>query len=351
MKYAGKRQRSKSYEFYEKITAKPENAKNITVPIGPEKIPTNLYEYARYKLLSSRNTESLENFIKEFPDSRYKKYSYMLLANYYVTSPNVDIDKAEKFFSEMLELYPEDSNLLTYYILYCSSNKRNLDEAEKLAQKVIDARFVSWNNPFNNLARVLAAKGDSMNLDLKYGVKYLEQRKRKFLGELNMYARFWMRRNDYLESAIDALELAHKLDPEDSQVRSTLADFYVKNNYFDKALDIYGHDYIITQTDKPWLLSNYMYFWALKHGKNLESCGEMALHFIKENEPGTWNRERAAEVLMKLGKVESALQAFGEAFIKDHWNTNANTLNSYAWFWAEQGMNLEHALKASLRSI
>lgn len=57
-----------------------------------------------------------------------------------------------------------------------------------------------------------------------------------------------------------------------------------------------------------------------------------------------------AKIYFIKGDEKKAIEIYGEEQIKDFWE-GAGQLNTYAWFWAELGGNLKHALKASRRAI
>jgi tetratricopeptide (TPR) repeat protein len=71
---------------------------------------------------------------------------------------------------------------------------------------------------------------------------------------------------------------------------------------------------------------------------------------IKLNPERSYYLRTAAQNYVKLGKEAKALKIFGPEFAAEH-QDDAMELNTYAWFWAGQGINLESALEAAKKSI
>ena len=69
-----------------------------------------------------------------------------------------------------------------------------------------------------------------------------------------------------------------------------------------------------------------------------------------KDDPNGYHAQRVvAAVYMKMKKFDYALKIFGPEYIKD-FQDDAFKLNSYAWFWALEGKNLDSALEASKKS-
>jgi Tfp pilus assembly protein PilF len=118
----------------------------------------------------------------------------------------------------------------------------------------------------------------------------------------------------------------------------------------EKADEAYGKRFMEGQVSGlTYDLMQYASFWAGQKD-NTESAEEMMELALKIDPDRWYNFRTAAQNYMKLGKEDKALEIFGPEYASKH-QDNASVLNSYAWFWAQQGKNLESALKAAKKSI
>ena len=325
-------------------------AKKTTIPYYRDR-QANAYEYGRYILSSNifmtRDPEPLLEFVEEFPDGDFTESAYMSLGNFFMFYG--DPEEADAFFETVLEKYPASPRMLTYFIMYSERTKRNLEKAKEVADDVIAMQQVVFNDPYSNRARILALLPDSIDLPDTYGAEHIERRAAVFARELSSYASFWFQRNENLESAMDAAKRALTIDPGNGYLRYTLAYNLMNADKKDEALKVFGPDAILDFADDPSLISLYVRFWSDQNA-NLENAFEMAEVLYEEN-PEDGNAAQAlAKIYFLRGDEKKAVQLYGEDQIKDFWD-GAAQLNTYAWFWAELGGNLKHALKASLRSI
>jgi len=163
---------------------------------------------------------------------------------------------------------------------------------------------------------------------------------------------------DYLikiKTDIDrGLEIAKKLDKLTdynpiSGFRQSMAELYYLKDDKAKANEVYGKDFMERKvTGLGYDLINYADFWAKKK-ENTESALKMVETALKLNPDNAYLLSRAAGVFVTLDKKDQAQAVFGEAYAKKNWD-QANSLSTYARFWANQGMNLESALAAANRA-
>jgi tetratricopeptide (TPR) repeat protein len=129
-----------------------------------------------------------------------------------------------------------------------------------------------------------------------------------------------------------------------------LAELYMLKGEEEKADEVFGKDFMEGKVSSlSSYLTQYADFWV-KYEKNTESAEKM-VELAIELSPDRWYyRQSAANIYLKLDKEDKALEVFGPAFAEKN-KDDASVLNSYAWFWANQGKNLESALDASKKSI
>lgn len=82
---------------------------------------------------------------------------------------------------------------------------------------------------------------------------------------------------------------------------------YVRLNKLEKALEIYGPEFIKEYLDKSDDLNSYAWFWANQE-KNLESALEAAKKSV-ELAPSQYNWDTLSSVCFKLKRYEEALKA------------------------------------------
>jgi tetratricopeptide (TPR) repeat protein len=124
---------------------------------------------------------------------------------------------------------------------------------------------------------------------------------------LRDYADFWMRKNTNTESAEEMMDFAVKLNPDSTYIIRSAVTIYVKLDKLEKALDIYGPEYIKNHMDKSGTLGSYARFWA-NLGKNLESALEAAKKSV-ELATDAYNMDTLSRVYEKLNNYGEALKA------------------------------------------
>ncbi len=169
---------------------------------------------------------------------------------------------------------------------------------------------------------------------------------------LSSYISRIIRNKDNVDKGIELAEKIKdfmKYNPS-PRYQKDLAELYMLKEDKDKAGEAFGKRFMEGKVSSlARSLVDYANFWV-KHKTNTESAEEMMELAMKLN-PDRWYTFRsAAEMYIKLKKDDKALEAFGPGFI-ERYKDEANTLNSYASFWANQGKNLESALEASKKSV
>ena len=309
----------KAVDLYERVLKKADEAKTIAVPPSVSKEEVSLYEYAKYNLaatkqymnISDRNRKPVEllEFVDEFPKSTLTKRAYSRLSSYYLRSASDD--EAKVFFEEILEKYPEETDLMYYYVLYCKQKNTDLDRGAEVAEKMVELTHRSVPYYVRQYAEILAAKGDTTKLYKEYGNNYINGKIRDLLSDLSYYATFWLQRGENLENALEMIQIAMKNDPENSDYKSCAAAIYLKMGKEEEALAIFGPAFIQDRMDKSRDLYAYANFWA-REEKNLESALVVAKKAVElSSQPYIWSA--LASVHWKLKNYEEAKKALEEA--------------------------------------
>ena len=129
-----------------------------------------------------------------------------------------------------------------------------------------------------------------------------------------------------------------------------VAELYFLKGDKAKAEDIYGKSFIDNQV--AVLAYNLIYYANYWIGKDTNkdsalAAAEKALALAPDN---SYIIQQAAVVYVKMNKEDKAQALYGPAYMQKNIN-DASTLNSYAWFWAGQGKNLQSALMAAKKAV
>ena len=270
----------------------------------------------------------------------YRRCSYLFLSG-------KSKDEAFKFFEDGLAKFPNDPLLTFYYLQRIVRDRDNLDRGIALA------REAGLNSSLSNMIPRLAAqirvlKGDADSAEAAYGPDYIDGFLSNTVSSLQSYAQFWAGQKKNMDSALRAVDLAMALQPDNAYTAYSAANFYIRANLPEKAEAAYGPAYAETHKDDAQALVLYASFWSQqkKHPESVAAAEAAAR--LKPDDPNIL--QMAARALIAWDKKDQALAMYGPA-TADKIGDDALGLNSYAWFWAQQGTNLESALAAAQKSI
>ncbi len=270
----------------------------------------------------------------------YRRCSYLFMSGR-------SKDEAFKFFEDGLAKYPNDPLLTFYYLQRIVRDRDNLDRGLALAREA--GLYSSLSNMIPRLAaQIRVLKGDVDSAETAYGPDYIDRLLSNTVSSLQNYAQFWAGQKKNIDSAIRAVDLAVDLQPDNAYMAYSAASFYIRANLPEKADTVYGPAYAEKHKDDAQALALYASFWSQqkKHPESV-AAAEAAVR-LKPDDPNIL--QMAAGALIAWDKKDQALAMYGPATV-DKIGDDAMGLNSYAWFWAQQGTNLESALAAAQRSI
>ena len=101
---------------------------------------------------------------------------------------------------------------------------------------------------------------------------------------------------------------------------------------------------------------NFVRF-SIRTGWELDRAEKITGDYLKMNPESISALRYGADIQLKKGNDNKAMDIFGPKYYKEKIEpkpedrNKASLLNSYAWFWAERGKNLESSIKASKKSI
>jgi len=253
----------------------------------------------------------LQAFIKKYPSSKFIKDAYSYLSYYYrQMAPKED---AVKFFEEYTAKFPEDKNAVRAYIQRIIKDKDPLDKGIALAEKLREDLSGYPLNPSDrqDLAELYALKDDPAKVEETYGKDFLDGYLSNAYYAVIGYANFWVDREKNLESAEAAADLALKLQPDDWFSYAQVANIYTKVDKTDKALAIFGPEFVKKFANDQSALSNYATFWG-NASMNLESALDAAKRSVALASD-YYNNFVLAQVLFKMKTYPEALKAAEKA--------------------------------------
>ncbi len=129
---------------------------------------------------------------------------------------------------------------------------------------------------------------------------------------MNNYARFWLDTGENLESAREMAELAYKVDPKSANYLRTFVKCLIKSGETEKAIELYGPDYIKDYMDNGPILNSYAWFWA-EPGKNLKNALKASKRSI-ELEPENHNYlDTVGVIYWKMKNYDKAIENINKA--------------------------------------
>jgi tetratricopeptide (TPR) repeat protein len=246
----------------------------------------------------------MRSFIAKYPQSPLVKTGYMFMSVYYgnYASPG----EARAFFEEYVAKYPDDVPALSSYVRRILKDKEPLDRGIELAGKI--AELTSYNpDPYDtqNRAELHWLKGEKDKAEEIFGKEFLSGQRSGIGYQLASFAGFWSEREAHVEEAVEAIELAVKIQPDVPYLRQTAATIYAKAGRPEKALEVFGPEYAGKNRDRTEALYPYAWYWN-GQGTNLESALE-AIDRVIEIQPGLTYFDIRAQILLKLKRYDDAL--------------------------------------------
>ncbi len=247
----------------------------------------------------------LEAFIKKYPASPLVKNAYSYLTYYYQSQ--APKDAATKFFEEYTAKYPDNKEALAGYVARIVRDKEPVDKGIVLAEKLKEIQGYPRNPEYQQiLAQLYIIKGDAAKADEEYGKDFYDNYISTTIYALTDYASFWADQGKNLDSAEAAADLAAKNAPASQwYTLSTVAGIYGKLKKPEKALAVFGPEFIKTHGDDQNILASYASFWS-RQGTNLDSALEAAKKSVALTSD-YYNNYITANILFKMKKYTEAL--------------------------------------------
>jgi tetratricopeptide (TPR) repeat protein len=313
---------AKGKELYRKVIALDPDGKagNYTFEYVKATVPYTQaaeFDLAQASVYDRKpDAAPLKAFIAKYRQSPLLKEAYGYLASYYQYYAAQDAatkDEATKFYDTYIAKYPNDASVLNSYVEKIVKDKGPVAKGIDLAEKVKEIQGYPPNPSYaQNLAQLYILKGDSAKADEEYGKDFLDNYISTSIYALTGYANFWLEQGKNLDSVETAADTAVKIAPASQwYTLQTAAGIYMKLKKPDKALAVYGPEFIKKNTADQAVLASYAAFWSRQGekqlGMNLESALEAARKAVGLTSD-YYNNYTLGNILFKLKKHDEALK-------------------------------------------
>lgn len=347
-KYEDRFESAKAVELFKQVLALDPEGRSGTTTYGGSTVPCADYADYRIALEEGAKTEDPAPYLafaarrptSPLAREATRRCSYLFLSGR-------TKDEAFKFFEDGLAKFPGDPLLAFYYLQRILQERDNLDRGLALIREV--TAYGSLNEMMIRFgAQIHVLEGDLDSADAAYGPDYIDRVLSTTVSALQGYAQFWAGQKKNMDSSIRAVQLALDLQPDNPYTAYSAANFYVRAGLAARADEVYGAAYAEKHKEDAQALVLYASFWSRqkRHPESVEAA-EAAVR-LKPDDPNIL--QTAAQAFIAWDKKDRALSVFGPAAAAKL-GDNALLLNNYAWFWAQQGTNLENALAAVQKSI
>lgn len=258
-------------------------------------------------------------FIQKYPQSPLLKEAYRELLRYYYSLPNRE--DSVKFYEEITARFPDDPDVLFYYVLWIIKDQKDLALGITMMEKIADLTrspfLIKGDDDFykQSRAELYLLQGDQAKAEEVFGQKQMKDKITNLGYNLVNFARFWTDRKTNLETAAAMLETALKLGPDEPYFLQSAADHYFARGLPEKAMAIYGPAYPARIDKDGGALRIYASYWA-ERKENLDSALAAARKSV-ELTPNAVAWNSLALVLFTMGKNEEALKAEEKAIELD----------------------------------
>jgi tetratricopeptide (TPR) repeat protein len=309
--------RAKSADKYKEVIALDPEGKAGTYTDEEAGCTVPFTVYAEYSI-AWQNTagpkpdmEPVRAFIRKYPDCPLVETAYRQMGYYY--GQQAPQEESTKFFADYTAKYPNDARAADMWLARIIKDKVPLEQGQVLVDKI---KTLTRDNPVpdmnQDVAQFYILKGDKAKAEEAYGPEFMDGRVSGFAADLASYAAFWIDRKAHEDSALAMAELAHTLQPDSAYILRQLTTAYLKTDKEDKALAVFGPDYLKGIAADGNALNGYASYW-LGQGKNLESALEASKKTVALRPNTGYYWSTLSDVYLKMKNYPEALKAAEKA--------------------------------------
>lgn len=310
-KYGDRYDREKATALYKEVLAIDPDGKKGTTEYNRTRVSYTQdaeFQMASLALYADKGGPAeFRSFITKYRDGELVTSAYQRLALFY--SRSTASDTVTQFFEEAVQKYPNNAHLLGAYVEYVNKSKQNVDRGIEVAEKIMEImRYRQDPRYVGALARLYVFKGDTSKADSVYGKDFINDQVSSLAYSMIDYANFWAGQNTNTESALAMAEKSLKLNPENTYLLRQAAGVCSKLNRMDRALELFGPEYVDKNIHDANKLGSYASFWA-REEKNLESAGVAARKAVELSPSNPYYWGVLATVHEKVKNYDEAIKA------------------------------------------
>jgi tetratricopeptide (TPR) repeat protein len=299
-KYDDRYDAAKAAEFYKKVVVlDPDGKKGMTEYNGGK---VSFTQNAEFNLggaaLSARPPDpaALLAFVKKYSEGRIVQDAFSQLSRgYFVrTAPK---DQAAAFFADYAGRFPNEIAPLTSWVQRILLDKEPIDKGIELAEKALamtKAQAAAAPKP-SGAATPAVPMGGGPTLELNLG-------------------RLFALKGDKAK-ALTVIDEAAKSAGDNTRTISSIAQAYLDISAEDKALALYGPEFLNKNIGTAAVLGPYASFWT-RQDKNLDSALIAAKKAVEVAPDGYAGWVTLANVYLKLKNAAEAVKAADTALAK-----------------------------------
>ena len=295
-KYMDHYETAKAAEFFKKVVAlDPDGKKGMTEYNGGKVSYTQNAEFILGgEALNARPPDpaALLAFVKKYPESRIVQDAYTQMSRGYFVrmAPK---EQAAAFFADYAGRYPNDVAVITAWVQRILLDKEPIDKGIALAEKAKALMAAAPKPSGNSVPAIPMGGGSTLELNL---------------------ARLYALKGDKAK-AIAIIDEAAKSIGDNARMVPSIAQAYVDISADDKALALYGPEFLKKNIAIVTALGPYASFWA-RQDKNLDSALAAAKKLVELAPDAGGNWLMLANVYVVLKNGPEAIKAAETALAK-----------------------------------
>jgi tetratricopeptide (TPR) repeat protein len=306
-KYSDRYNTEKANEMYKRVVALDPDGNKGSTEYGRDKVKVSYTQYAEFNIATGAisirppDPSLLIAFVKKYHDSTIVKDAYSQLSRFY--SRQGSTEEATKFFEDYTKRFPEESGAYSGWVARILSDKEPVDQGISLAQKAIElSQGRSSITAYQALARLYLLKGEKD--------KAVEAADKMMKAAASPPAKPAARGEGRGGGESGAVPMPG-FNPA-ATAAPMAAQIYIDAGRQDKALALFGPDFLKENMANSPILSRYAQFWA-QQGQNLESALTAAKKVTELTPEGVAGYNTLSQVYLKMKNYPEALKAAEKA--------------------------------------
>jgi tetratricopeptide (TPR) repeat protein len=305
--------------MYKQVVALDPDGKKGMTEYGRNKDKVSYTQYAEFNIgtgsMSSRPPDpaALLAFVKKYPDSQIVKDGYSSLSRFYGRQGSKE--DATKFFEAYTSRFPKEGSAYSGWVTRILFDKDPVDKGIELSQKAIElSQGRGAMSAYGNLARLYLLKGDkdkaveTADQMLKVAAAPPPASRTEAIPAVEAK----VAAAPPPAAKADAVPAVPMSGPPGMTAAPMAAQIYMDAGRPEKALAVYGPEYMSQNAKSGPALGRYAQFWA-QQGTNLDSALAAAKTVTELTPTAYASYNTLATVYQKMKNYGEALKAAEKA--------------------------------------